>query len=304
MFSVKVKSIRINFWIIWLFLIYSNFSYSQVPAFDRLEQFFYQKHYKIVYRKANRLLNKPEYDYSQIPLYYRSISALELASNPFWLKRNEAVFEQAVLDLLEIKKTEQGMRIFDAHINELSTLKTDLDSWLSDIKRQGNETLFSEYKISISKIFAGLRTEGLYEIKAEPLSNVSNPTLASRFEIIKYAQKQLGVPYVSAGDNPSGFDCSGFTCYVLASSGKKIPRRAKDQYEASVKLRANDAKMGDLVFFSNGGEISHVGILINEPGKTKIMIHASSSKGISIVDIESSEYWKKRLVGFGTFLEN
>jgi cell wall-associated NlpC family hydrolase len=45
-------------------------------------------------------------------------------------------------------------------------------------------------------------------------------------------------------------------------------------------------------------------MLINEPGKSKKMIHASSSKGISIVEIESSDYWNKRLVGYGTFLEN
>ncbi len=301
---MKEKNIRISFWILSLFLVLSNFTFGQVPAFDRLEQLFFQKHYKIVYRKADRLLNKPEYDYSTIPLYYRSISALELASNSSWLKRNEAEFEQAIIDLLELKKTEQGLRILEAHINELSTLKTDLDSWLSDLKRQGNESRFSRFSESFSKLFSGLSLKDVYQTSSESITNVSNPALASRFEIIKYAQKQLGVPYVSAGESPSGFDCSGFTCYVLASSGRKIPRRAKDQYEASTKLKVNEAKMGDLVFFSNGGDVSHVGILINEPGKTKKMIHASSSKGISIVEIESSEYWNKRLVGYGTFLGN
>jgi cell wall-associated NlpC family hydrolase len=43
-------------------------------------------------------------------------------------------------------------------------------------------------------------------------------------------------------------------------------------------------------------------MLITEPGKPKKMIHASSSKGISIVEIENSEYWIKRLVGYGTFI--
>jgi cell wall-associated NlpC family hydrolase len=301
---VKGKNIRINLGLISFLFIFSNQSFAQVPAFDRLEQLFYQKHYKIVYRKANRLLNKPEFGNSKMPIYYKSISALELASNPLWLKRNEAEFERAINDLLEIKKTEQGSRIFDAHINELSTLKLDLDSWLSDIKRQGNESSYSTYKQSISKIFLGLQIKDVYETKAEPTSNVSSPALASRFEMVKFAQNQLGVPYVTAGESPSGFDCSGFTCYIMASTGRKIPRRAKDQYDASIKLKPNQAKMGDLVFFSNGGDISHVGMLINEPGKSKKMIHASSSKGISIVEIESSDYWNKRLVGYGTFLEN
>jgi hypothetical protein len=29
------------------------------------------------------------------------------------------------------------------------------------------------------------------------------------------------------------------------------------------------------------------------------MIHASSSKGISIADIEATNYWKTRVVGYG-----
>ncbi len=301
---MKEKNIQIKIGLISFLFFLTTQAFAQVPEFDRLEQLFYQKHYKIVYRKANLLLNKPEFDYSKMPLYYRSISVLELASNPLWLKKNEAEFERAILDLIEIKKTEQGSRIFDAHMNELSALKLDLDSWLSDLKRQGNENTFSSYKESISKIFFGLQIKDVYDSKAEPTSTVSSPALASRFEMVKFAQKQLGVPYLTAGESPSGFDCSGFTCYVMASTGRKIPRRAKDQYDASIKIKANQAKMGDLVFFSNGGDISHVGMLINEPGQTKKMIHASSSKGISIVEIESSDYWNKRLVGYGSFLEN
>ena len=33
------------------------------------------------------------------------------------------------------------------------------------------------------------------------------------------------------------------------------------------------------------------------------MIHASSSKGIVITNVEESEYWLKRIYGFGTFVE-
>lgn len=301
---MKGKNIRISFWILSFVLTSSKWAFAQVPAFDRLEQLFFQKHYKIVYRKANRLLNNPTYDYSKIPLYYRSISALEIASDPRWSNQNVGVFEKGINDLLAIKNTISGRLIFEAHIYELSVLKTDLDSWLSDIKRQGAKEKYEQYSELLSKLFFGLNLIDVYEISSEQVVNLSNTALSSRFEMVKFAQRHLNVPYISAGDSPIGFDCSGFTCFILENHGKKIPRRAKDQYEASVKLKANEAKMGDLVFFSNGGEISHVGMLINEPGKAKTMIHASTSKGISIVEIESSEYWIKRLVGFGTFLQN
>jgi cell wall-associated NlpC family hydrolase len=123
-----------------------------------------------------------------------------------------------------------------------------------------------------------------------------------RNELIDIAKKQLGVPYLSAGIDPSGFDCSGFTSFVLQQYGENIPRRAADQFEACVKLSEDEAQIGDMVFFSNGGEVNHVGILINEKGQAKTMIHASSSKGISIVEIETSAYWKPRIVGYGTFI--
>jgi cell wall-associated NlpC family hydrolase len=58
-----------------------------------------------------------------------------------------------------------------------------------------------------------------------------------------------------------------------------------------------------LVFFNNGSGVSHVGMIISEKGQPLVMIHASSSKGIMITDIESSEYWLKRLYGFGTYVE-
>lgn len=298
---MKVRNLQIRTYFILLFFFSTFQSFAQVPAFDRLEMLFSQKHYKIVCRKANRLIDNPDYDFSKFPLYYKSISILELAQNPIWYRKNEKLINQAISDLIEIRKTESGNRIFESHIIELSSLKTDLDSWLSDLKRQGNQSKFSEYSVLFSQLFSGMKFTG-EEKDVSQIISTKNPALSSRMEMVSYAQKQLGVPYVTAGDNPSGFDCSGFTCYIMSASGKTLPRRAKDQYEASLKVKASDAIMGDLVFFSNGGEISHVGMLINEPGKPKAMIHASSSIGISIVEIDTSEYWSKRIVGYGTFI--
>ena len=121
--------------------------------------------------------------------------------------------------------------------------------------------------------------------------------------MIEFARKQLGVPYVWAGESPDGFDCSGFTSFVLASENIKVPRRAQDQYDASVKISSEKAQIGDLVFFSNGGEVTHVGMLVSELGKEKMMIHASSSKGITFDKIDGSDYWEKRIYGFGSFIK-
>jgi cell wall-associated NlpC family hydrolase len=133
--------------------------------------------------------------------------------------------------------------------------------------------------------------------------DVSNDLYAKeREQIINYAKKYVGTPYVWAGNSSSGFDCSGFTSYVMKEFGKDLPRRAVDQYESCRKLKEKNVQKGDLIFFDNGSGISHVGMIVSEKGKPLVMIHASSSKGIIITEIEKSDYWLKRINGFGTYV--
>jgi len=289
-------------WILFLVLMQNYSLFAQVPAFDKLEMLYDQQHYKLVYKKANRLLDKPEYDYSLVPTYYKSISALQLAQNPFWLKRNQTVFKEAFAKLSELRNSKAGKELLEAHQFEFSSLKADLENWLPDLKLQGDNETYQFVTTQINSLFKGVKIPEENSGKTIVYAPTSDAKIKTRIDMIDYARLQLGVPYVSAGETPSGFDCSGFTTYVFSHSNVKLPRRAKDQYEASQKIKEDEAMMGDLVFFSNGTEVSHVGILINEPNQPKVMIHASSSKGISIVELETSTYWKQRIFGYGRFM--
>jgi len=281
-------------------LILSFQSLAQNPAIDHLEMLYDQGYYKLVYRQSARLLDTPEYDFSKLPAYYHAISALQLAQYEHWYKRHQTTIEQSKSILLELRETSKGQKIIQAHITEVSFLKKDLDSWLA-IGKQSKTFDKANWQKFIQQFFADLPLIDVDGNKGNVL--ISNrPELKERIELIDIAKKQLGVPYVSAGSDPSGFDCSGFTSFVLQQHGENIPRRAMDQFDVCIKLSEDEAQIGDLVFFSNGGEVNHVGILINEKGDPKTMIHASSSKGISIVEIESSSYWKQRIVGYGTFI--
>lgn len=284
--------------ILFLFLCFT--ALSQNPAIDHLEMLYDQGYYKLVYRKSANLLDKPEYDFSKLPAYYRAISTLQLAQDERWYRHHQSHIQEAMTVLLELRKTVKGQKVIQAHISEISFLKKDLDSWLT-VEKQNQSFRAKDWKEFIVGFFTDLPLIEMDEQKGT-FNYTNRPELAYRSDLIDIAKKQLGAPYVSAGIDPSGFDCSGFTCFVLEQKGEKIPRRAKDQYAACVKLSESEAQIGDLVFFSNGGEVSHVGILVSEKGQVKTMIHASSSKGISIVEIESSNYWKPRIVGYGTFI--
>lgn len=279
---------------------------AQNPKLDKLEMLFDQGHYKKVRRKANRLLDKPEYDFSMIPSYYKSLSLLQLSQNSHWVLRHPNAMEEAKELFLMVKRSEDGEKIFNAHMYELAWVKNDMVAYASDLKRMGYHEKFEEYQELIDVLFEqvdgiDVNQEGPQVVIRDDF-NVENPEL--RDEIVIYASKQIGVPYVWAGNTPEGFDCSGFTSYVMKQNGYELPRRSVDQYKESRKVKKKDVMKGDLIFFDNGSGVSHVGIVVSEKGEPLKMIHASSSKGVIITDVSKSEYWTKRLHGFGSYVED
>lgn len=278
---------------------------AQVPEFDQLEMYYAQGHYKKVLRKANKYLDKPEYDYSLLPSYYRALSMMQLYGLENWRLNHPNALQDARNMYLDIRSSLDGQKVLEAHMYEVATVKTDLMTMLGEFKRMQLNAEFEELQAVIVELFDAVPTiekEGQVKPVVEKVTEFEfNPE--DRNEMVVFAEQQLGVPYVWAGNTPSGFDCSGFTGYVMSAYNKQIPRRAVDQYEQSTKLKRKSVQKGDLVFFDNGSGISHVGMIVSEQGAPLVMIHASTSKGIMVTNIEESEYWSKRLAGFGTYLK-
>lgn len=99
----------------------------------------------------------------------------------------------------------------------------------------------------------------------------ANAAMGAR--IIAEAEKYIGVKYVYGGTSPSGFDCSGLVQYTMKNVGISVNRSSRDQYKNGVAVARSDLQAGDLVFFSKGGSITHVGIYA---GNDKV-IHSPSA---------------------------
>lgn len=121
-----------------------------------------------------------------------------------------------------------------------------------------------------------------------PSASALNGGSSIRSQIVANAKKYIGVPYLWGGTTPKGFDCSGYVQYVLRQSGISLPRTTTEQYKVGTYVSKSNLQPGDLVFLQNTYRkgISHVGIYIGD-GK---MIHASSSKGVTISNLSSSYY--------------
>lgn len=119
----------------------------------------------------------------------------------------------------------------------------------------------------------------------------SNPTSIGR-QIADYALEYVGYPYVYGGEDPSGFDCSGFMQYVFAHFGYTINRTATAQLQNGYYVDYDDLKPGDIIYFGSGSIASHVGLYIGD-GK---FVHAqSSSTGVVISSLSENWYANRYL---------
>ena len=101
-----------------------------------------------------------------------------------------------------------------------------------------------------------------------------------RAELCNYAQQFIGNPYVWGGTSlTNGADCSGFVQTIFATYGVTLPRVAAAQATVGTPISLSEALPGDLVFYSGGGRIDHVGIYI---GNGQIVNAASRRSGICI----------------------
>jgi cell wall-associated NlpC family hydrolase len=117
-------------------------------------------------------------------------------------------------------------------------------------------------------------------------------------DLISSAMNFLGVPYKRGGQSAdAGFDCSGFTRHIFASTlGLVLPHRAeqqaRDQQLSSVER--SELRPGDLVFFNTMKRaFSHVGIYMGE-GK---FIHAPRTGGQVRIEDMRQAYWSQRFNG-------
>lgn len=102
----------------------------------------------------------------------------------------------------------------------------------------------------------------------------------------------LGTSYKYGGTSTDGFDCSGFTQYVMEKFDFELPRTSSDQSKEGNPVEKKDLRTGDLVFFNTSGNgISHVGIYMGD-GK---FAHSSTNEGVIISDL-SEPYYAQRYV--------
>ena len=126
-----------------------------------------------------------------------------------------------------------------------------------------------------------------------------NPVEPQRYlgeEVAEYALRYVGCRYVSGGQGPKVFDCSGFVYYVYKHFGYDLKPGARNQWSIlDERVSKSELLPGDLLFFSRSGKASgifHVGIYI---GDGQFVHAANSRKGLIVTDIDNDWYASRYL---------
>jgi cell wall-associated NlpC family hydrolase len=111
--------------------------------------------------------------------------------------------------------------------------------------------------------------------------------------IVKAAKQYLGTKYAWGGTTPKGFDCSGFVQYLYAHAGVKLGRTTYDQIKQGQHVGLNHLQPGDVVFFSQKGDVHHEGLYIGN-GQ---FIHAPHTGDVVKISSLSDPYYQSQFAG-------
>lgn len=112
---------------------------------------------------------------------------------------------------------------------------------------------------------------------------ITPPASKTGQAVAEYAMQFTGYPYVYGGNQPSGWDCSGFVQYVFAQFGVSLPHQSGGQMSVGSPVASlAEAQPGDIL--ANG---SHAAIYI---GNGMVMNAMSPSQGTGVAPVSMVMY--------------
>ena len=194
---------------------------------------------------------------------------------------------------------------YTVRVCDLSVKNKNLSHAPMYIMDEEQVSLYSLYMATLGNmpdVFAGqpyasaLKSPVKYDVPQELLD--ADPKFAA---LVKEANKYLGYPYVWGGHSPkTGFDCAGFIYWIFNNSGVASfgHQGAQGLYDSSRKVSPENARPGDVIFFSGTIEgesgITHCGLYVGN----NHFIHCGNP--CSYADLTDA-YWQEHFAGYGRF---
>lgn len=138
-----------------------------------------------------------------------------------------------------------------------------------DMVQTGTQWLTIQYNGGIAYVSADYVADKLPQVVTASAGKDFTPDFtpvvsADAEKLMELIQPLLGTPYRFGGTTTDGFDCSGFTSYVMEKLGVRLPRTSEEQYASGQEVAYEDAMPGDLLFYDSlhKGTVSHVALYL------------------------------------------
>lgn len=119
-----------------------------------------------------------------------------------------------------------------------------------------------------------------------------------RRDVVSYAKQFKGIDYKAAGKTPkTGFDCSGFTGYVMRNFEVPLSYSSRDQANQGRVVPLKEANPGDLVFFrrSSTTPVFHVAMIVSNDRDGIHIIHSTNTRGVVVDNLLENSFWEPKI---------
>jgi cell wall-associated NlpC family hydrolase len=114
-------------------------------------------------------------------------------------------------------------------------------------------------------------------VSAAPEADAATTRYARVLDGLQIARNQQGDPYGYGAAGPGRFDCSGLVYYAMRKAGIAVPRSSDAQAGYARRISKSTMKPGDLMFFTYGSDVYHVGIFLGWRDGHRRMLDAPKS---------------------------
>lgn len=203
----------------------------------------------------------------------------------------EKQYEMITKNHIALKKDDTGEKVVE--IQKMLKAYGLLDATATGTYGEKTEKAVIDFQMKFGMPQTGI-VDSMTFMKLQSVSNTglsdraSESRVKTNSKLVDFAKKLQGTRYVWGASSPKGFDCSGFTSYVLKNFGVNLDHQASKQFNTGTKVERSKLWPGDLIFFQTGrASVGHVGIYIGNDN----FIHASTSKKKVVVE-DLSQYSK------------
>jgi cell wall-associated NlpC family hydrolase len=285
--------------LIMIFLLNNGFLIiGQSKTFSKLNVIYKKGKPTKLIKKATKASLKNKRD--AIPYYFISLGNYSLYTTSNYSYN----FNKAVSNLKKAKKYNSNNAYWNLLEQEFIPLKNTIEKKVSYQYTKNKKkslklcetyiTLFGDTLPEYIQLFI---KKSLTKLDRPAITNTNTSYWSEKRDSIKaFANKFVGTPYKWAGENPGGFDCSGFVKYVYKYVGIKLPHNADKISYLGEKVSEKNAKTGDIILFGytneKGHHAYHAGIIYENIDGIIKLIHSITS-GVHVTS-DYENYWKER----------